>query len=402
MVREDPERRGLLYAGTETGIHVSFDDGMQWQPLQLDLPVVPITDLTIRDNDLVAATQGRAFWILDDLSPLQQISDEVVAAGTHLFAPSPARRISGGGFSLPRSNLGKNPRDGVILQYTLPEELTADSEEELTLEILDSEGTVLRRVSNRPSGPPPPPNPFFQIPPDVLPTKQGMNQYVWNMRRDDLVQVPGLFSFGPLQGPLVAPGDYHARLTFEEAVMTQEVGVVPDPRSEATAEDYAAQQTMIQAIAERVNEVNQTVLDLRQVKSGVETALGRVANHEAAESFTEAGSAVVDAIEALEAELVQVKSQTFQDIINFPNMLNMDYMDLMGKVDGMAPPINQGMTRRLGDLETRWTGYQAERDRILDEALVAFNDLFAEHDVPAVQEPEEPEPEIEAGEKPKG
>jgi photosystem II stability/assembly factor-like uncharacterized protein len=402
VVREDPTRPGLLYAGTETGVHVSFDGGAAWQPLQLDLPVVPITDLTIRDNDLVAATQGRSFWILDDLAPLQEIAARVPTEAPHLYAPSPARRIGGGGFSLPREHLGENPPDGVLLYYTLGEELDAAAADELVLELLDATGAVLRRVSNRPPDPPPPANPFFPTPPDVLPTKEGMNRYVWNLRRDDLVQVEGLFSFGPLQGPMVAPGVYQARLTLGDRVVTRQVTVEPDPRAGATAEEFAAQQEMILAIAGRLAEIHQTVLDMRQVKSGVETSLGRVAGHAAAESFETAAASVVDAIDALEAELVQVKSQTFQDIINFPNRLNMDYMDLMGKVDGMAPPINQGMTRRLEDLEVRWAGYAAERDRILDEALAAFNALFAEHQIPAVREPAEPQPQIETEPAAKG
>ena len=401
VVREDPERAGLLYAGTETGIHVSFDDGGRWQPLQLNLPVVPITDLTIRNNDLVAATQGRAFWILDDLSPLQQISEEM-AGGFHLLAPAPARRASGGGFSLPRANLGANPPGGVVLHYVLDEELTAESEEELKLEILDGDGNVLRTISNKPSGPPPPPNPFFQIPPTVLSAKKGMNRFAWDMRRDDLVQVQGLMSFGPLGGPMVPPGSYHARLTLGDDVATQPIEVEVDPRNPATPEDYAAQQAMILALAERVSEIHQTVIDLRGVKGRVESALERVTGHEAAEEFETAGKEVTEAIDALEAELVQVKSQTFQDIINFPNQLNFDYLDLMSKVDSMAPPINQGMRRRFDDVETEWAGYAAERDRIVTEALGAFNTLFETYDIPAVNAPEEPEPEIEAGEESKG
>ena len=282
------------------------------------------------------------------------------------------------------------------------EELTAESEQELVLEILDPDGNVVRRVSNRPSGPPAPPNPFFQIPPDVLPAKEGMNSYVWDMRRDRLTQVPGLFSFGPVQGPMVAPGPFHARLTLGETVVTQPVEVVADPRVGATAEDFEAQQAMIATIAARLDELHQTVLDLREVKQGVETAMARVGDHEAAETFQTAADAVVESIDALELELVQVKSQTFQDIINFPNKLNMDYMDLAGKVDAMAPPINEGMRRRHEDLETRWVGYAAERDRILDEALPAFNSLFAEHGIPAVQPPQEPEPTIEPGDEAKG
>ncbi|MDX1643648.1 MAG: glycosyl hydrolase, partial [Thermoanaerobaculia bacterium] len=384
VVREDPVRPGLLYAGTETGVRVSFDGGESWQSLQLDLPVVPITDLTIRDGDLVAATQGRAFWILDDLSPLRQLTPEVEESGFYLFEPRPAHRIGGGGFSLPRRNLGENPKDGIVLHYLLEEDLGPDSEEELVLEILAADGHVLRRVSHKPQGEAGPVSPFFQPPPRELPAKAGMNRWVWNFRRDDLVEVKGLFSFGPLMGPMVPPGSYSVRLTLGERQVEQPVEVVPDPRRQISPEEWDAQQEMLLAIADRVSEIHQTVLDMREVKTQVEALLGRVERHTAAEALEAAGRDVVEAIDALEAGLVQVKSQTFQDIINFPNQLNMDYMDLMGKVDGSAPPVNQGMRRRLADLEAEWAEHQAERDRILTDEVAAFNALFAEHGVPAV------------------
>jgi photosystem II stability/assembly factor-like uncharacterized protein len=400
VVRQDPVRPDLLYAGTETGVQVSFDGGVRWQPLQLDLPVVPITDLLVHDDDLVAATQGRAFWILDDLSPLRQVSEQM-ASGTHLLEPAPARRAGGGGFSLPRSNLGANPPKGIVLYYLLDEALPEDSEQTLELELLDADGNVLRTVTSEApeaSGGDSP----FQAPPARLTTEEGMNRFVWNLRRDDLVAVEGLFTFGRPEGPLVPPGSYHARLTLGDTVVTQPVEVEVDPRTGASVEDYADQQAMILALAERVSEIHQTVLDLREVKSRIETALERVSGHEAAEEFETAGKAVTEAIDALEAELVQVKSQTFQDIINFPNQLNMDYLDLIGKVDEMAPPINSGMRRRFDDLETEWAGYAAERDRILGEALGAFNALFERYQIPAVRAPEEKEPEVEAGEEAKG
>jgi photosystem II stability/assembly factor-like uncharacterized protein len=384
VVREDPVRAGLLFAGTETGVQVSFDDGRNWQSLQLELPVVPITDLAIHDNDLIAATQGRAFWILDDLTPLQQLTAEVIAAGNHLFEPRLAYRLGGGGFALPRANLGTNPKDGVVLHYLLAEELEEDAEETLELELMDAEGNVLRSVSSVAKPPSGPSNPFFSIPPTRLSTKAGMNRFVWDQRRDDLVSVPDLVSFGSLGGPTVPPGRYQARMTLGEAVMTASIEIAPDPRSEASLSGYDAQQELILMLAERVNEIHQTVLDLRQVKVQVEGLLGRIESLEAAETLEEAGDKVVEAIDALEQELVQPKSKTFQDIINFRNKLNMDYMDLMGKVDSTAPPINQGIERRLADIEGDWAEHLAERDRILAEDVAAFNELFAQHQIPAI------------------
>ncbi len=192
VVREDPERKGLLFAGTEFGLYVSLDDGSSWQPFQLDLPVTPITDMAVKRGDLVVATQGRSFWILDDLSPLRQMTADVLMGDFHLFAPrdvirwadgSGGRRGPGGGAE------GKNPPFGAMIHYLLPEAGDGDDADEVRLEILDADGEVLRSMSST--------KPEKQAPniwrklfpeffePPKLDAREGANRWVWNLRLPD-------------------------------------------------------------------------------------------------------------------------------------------------------------------------------------------------------------------------
>src|SRR5437867_4253810 len=267
VIREDPNKRGLLYAGTETGIYVSFDDGGNWQSMQFNLPVVPITDLAIhkREKELVAATQGRAFWIFDDLPALHQMMDAggLKAVGvTHLFKPKDAYRMpGGGGFNLPATaTIGKNPPNGVVLYYSLKSRPTSD----VVLEFLDSNGKSIRKYTARAPRPQPSPPPgAAQV---LLPTEQppepsgeeaaffgggapvrvttdvGLNRFVWDLRYPDAVRFPGIILWaGDLRGPRVAPGRYQVRLTVDGKTMTEQFEVKSDPRLATTASDYAKQ-----------------------------------------------------------------------------------------------------------------------------------------------------------------
>ena len=222
VVREDPMRQDLLYAGTETGMYVSFNGGEQWQPFQMNLPVVAITDLKVQNNDLVAATQGRSFWILDDLSPLHQMNVEIANQQVHLFKPSNAYRINRGGRS--ETYLGKNPPSGAIIYYSLSE--LADSAV-VTLAILNAAGDTVRTYDSNP--PPNTPTGGNSGAPKHLPKKEGMNRYVWDFRHNDLTQIPGVFTYGSMQGHRVPPGTYTAIVGVEGVESRQTFDVLPDP-----------------------------------------------------------------------------------------------------------------------------------------------------------------------------
>jgi photosystem II stability/assembly factor-like uncharacterized protein len=253
-VREDPKRKGLLYAGTETGVYVSFDDGDHWQPLQLNLPAAPVHDLVVKDNDLVIATHGRSFWILDNLAPLREITAEVAQSSVHLFKPETAvrirRNINEDTPLPPETPAGKNPPTGAIIDYYL----AAAPEGEVTLEILNGDGKLVRRYSNNdksaPRDPAPPfPNYWFQ-PEEPLRKAAGMNRFVWDLRYSKPRTTGHRYSMATVfgendptlpEGVLALPGDYQVRLTVNGKIYMQPFRVVMDPRVKTSTEELAKQ-----------------------------------------------------------------------------------------------------------------------------------------------------------------
>jgi hypothetical protein len=218
-VREDPKRKNLLYAGTETGVYFSLDGGTRWQPLQLNLPVVPITDLTIKNNDLIASTQGRAFWVLDDLTPLQE-RDTVSPTAPYLFTPAETVRARRAGFGRAPAGIGQNPPSGAIVTYWLDRR-----QDEVTLEFLDATGTVIKAFSskdrNGPSG------------------NAGLHRFVWDMRYPDAHGVEGgtFLAGGNLRGPVAVPGAYQVRLKAGGHTAVKPLRIVSDPRIETSTAD---------------------------------------------------------------------------------------------------------------------------------------------------------------------
>jgi hypothetical protein len=277
VVREDPARRGLLYAGTETGVWFSPDGGQRWQSLQRNLPRVPVTDIQARpDGDVVISTEGRAFWILDDVSPLRQAAPAQAApaqAAAHLFAPRPAVHFAAPTFEMEGggpSTLGRNPPPGATIYYSLP--ARPDSATRVTLEILDASNRVLRTYTTaRPATPPPAAGaatPGTPRPPAFAP-RAGLNRLAWDLRTEPLRRVPGLVYDGPTTGYVVAPGTYTVRLTAGGRVLTQPLEVRGDPRLATTADQHRARELVNRALADRVNEITDAVIQMREVRDQV-------------------------------------------------------------------------------------------------------------------------------------
>lgn len=376
VVRADPARQGLLYAGTETGVYVSFDDGASWQSLQLNLPVVPITDLTIRNHDLVAATQGRAFWILDDLTPLHQMHQ--ADASAHLFKPRHAYRVEYGsrtGARL-RPAEGRNPPSGAIIYYQLAAAPAIDTR----LEIVDSGGQVIRKFTSVERKAVDAPG--AQAPPR-LPTKTGLNRFVWDLRSETITRVPGVNLSAQALSHRVAPGTYQARLTAGGKTLTQTFAVLADPRVKVDEADYLAQQELAATIHRRVNELHQPVIRLRDARQQINRLLERTAAHPQATTIATAGKALTAKITAWEETIIQPRQKTSQDVINYRNQLNDQYLFLAEAVDEGDPPVTEGMRARFTDLEAQWTRQRAALTQ-LEGDLAAFGDLLKAQGVSAL------------------
>lgn len=373
VVREDPKRKGLLFAGTENAAWFSLDDGAHWQTLQLNLPRVPITDLKIHDGDLVASTEGRAFWILDDISSLEELNSRVEKADLYLFKPRNTYRIAGAGFSIPSGAMGTNPPNGAIIRYivgTKPEK-----SQELKLEILDASGSVLRSYSSKAK-----PQPSGQEPvsergqgaPPPLPAKQGMNQYLWDLRSEPPVRVPGIMTQGPPEGYRVASGTYTARLMLNGKTVAQTFEVLNDPREPQSEAEQKAQVAMAKAANERINEINQTAIDLRSVREQLDAISEHAEGRSDAKEIAQDAKTIIDKIDSLEEKLVQPKQKTFQDVINFRNGIAAQYGYLQNAVEGDGGPLTTGEQQRFPALEKQWADLQEQVRAVLSE-VAGFN-----------------------------
>jgi photosystem II stability/assembly factor-like uncharacterized protein len=337
VVREDPGRRGLLYAGTEYGMYLSFDDGKSWQSFQLNLPVTPVTDLQIRDGDLVVSTQGRSFWILDDLTPLHQLNPETAKAAFHLYQPRDSYRIRGGGFDIPSGAMGQNPPSGVVIHYSLSEDLP--QEKELKLEILDSTGAVVRRFSSK-TPEERARSPFADLfaaffgggAPRTLPVKKGGNRWVWDLGYPDGRQVPGTLMWGSIQGPPAPPGRYQARLTAGEWSETREFEVKKDPRIAATQADLEEQFQLAVKVRDLFSESHAALRKIRSVKEQVSALMGRLKEAKAAEGVEDSAKTLNGKLTAIEEKLYQTKNESMQDPLNFRPMLDNRIANLYGIV----------------------------------------------------------------------
>ncbi len=377
VIREDPKRPGLLYAGTEAGMYVSWDSGDNWQSLQLNMPLTPITDLKVQvwHNDLVAATSGRAFWILDDLSPLQQFDGDPSEAAGLLNEPRPAYRVAGGGgFSMPGRTVGKNPPNGAVVDFYLSE--VPDSAA-VNLEFLNSAGDVVRSFSSK----------LGEGETDsssVLKLKAGHNRFAWDLRHEKVNPVPGLYVWGTLQGHKVVPGSYEVRLSVGEDVFTQPLEVRADPRIDATTSGFQDQSDLMVEITRELEEIHEGVVSIRSVREQVEALVNRLDKQEGHDSIVSVGKDLMEGLTRLEDSLVQNKTVDGQTVINFPSRLNFQYIYLRGAVDGAEGRVTEGARHLLRDLSTIWATYRAEMETLLGRRLEEFNSLVRVENVPAV------------------
>ncbi|MFN8668071.1 MAG: glycosyl hydrolase [Gemmatimonadaceae bacterium] len=364
VVREDPERKGLLYAGTETAVYISFDGGAKWQLFSGNLPVVPVTDLEVRHGDLIASTEGRAFWILDDLSVIRQYADSLATAPVHLYKPRLARLTGGGGGFGGGGNsmVGRNPPSGAVVYYRLGS--APDSATAVRLEFLDAKGTVMRSYSNKEG----------QGPARLAP-KAGYNVFAWDLRRPAPTQLPGVLLFGaPGAGAQVLPGTYTVRLTVGSTTQSQTFEVQQDPRRVTPMPQLAERDSVANLLVSRIGEIHDAVLRVRDLKTQVQGFVTRTKDADSAKAIAAMGGTITKKLEAADPKLT-TKASNGQDIINYANGINGQYGFLLGQLEG-NPVLTQGVKERLAELEKLWSALRSEVDQIETVDIAAFNKLL--------------------------
>ena len=369
VVREDPVVRGLLYAGTEKGMFISFDDGAEWQPFDMNLPAVPITDLRAREDGLAVATQGRAFWVLDDLWAVRQASNDIADEALHLYSP-PTWNM-GKPSSRPGLFEGANPSPNVPLYYVIRDEVEEGAE--LTIEILDAGGNVVRTMSSVESeqercekGNE---DPRVPITHEYAPVAQGFNKWSWNMRSDDVPCIDNILLGAGYSGPSVAPGRYTARITLNEATSEVSFEVAKDPRSFATDAQIADWAQTLNDVKAMLAEGLATLDAARMARSQIQALMAD--NNDS--NLHSLGAQAVAGIDAWEQKITQLKYETLEDEDAWPAMFDGQVRYLMDTIDYSGAPVTAGMRERQTDLISRWSELEAEIDGLTQRFVEPIN-----------------------------
>jgi hypothetical protein len=393
VVREDPNRRGFLYAGTELGMYYSTNDGANWQSLRLNLPVVPITDLALhkREKDLVVATQGRSFYILDNLPLLYQLS-EARSADTFLFRPEDAYRMAGGGGfqTSPTATVGANPQNGAVVHYWLK----SKPAKEVSLEFLDSAGKSIRKFTGRvqtEGSPQPGGGPGgggggfggggFEPP---VPTEVGLNRFVWNYRMPNATTVPGMiFWGGSTAGPKVVPGNYQVRLSVDgKVVSTETFSIKADPRLSTTQPQFVEQFEFLSKTRTKLSQTHEAIVEIRDLRKQLEDLSGRLGPDQ--KDVKDRAAAIGKSLTAVEEELVQTKIRSSQDALNYPIKLNNKLAALGSAVDSSDDPPTKQSYDVYNDLSAKIDAQLVILGRIKSEEIAAFNRTYAEKNLPVI------------------
>jgi photosystem II stability/assembly factor-like uncharacterized protein len=323
VIRADRKRPGLLYAGTEYGMYISYDDGNNWKKFQLNLPVVPITDLTIKENDLIVATQGRAFWVLNDLSVVQQKDETIIGKPLHVFAVNPAYRMDGG--SNPNiKNAGSNPPNGVVFNYYLK----GGDSTKATVTVFDRDGKPIRTFSKD-----------AKETPDKIEYSQGMNQFVWDMQYPAVEKVEGMVLWGGnISGPKVPPGTYKARFRYGKDSADIPFTILGDPNYKMTQGDYDEQVRFLLQVKDKFSEIQKTIKNIQTLRGQINDLSSRVTDKD----IKQMADSIKKQMTAIEEALYQTNAKSSQDVLNYPIRLNNKILNLYGFASsGYNPPARQ-------------------------------------------------------------
>lgn len=330
VVRADPDREGLLYAGTETGMYISFDNGNSWKSFQLDLPIVPITDLTIKNDNLIVATQGRSLYIIDDLTVLHQVTPEIADKDMHLYQPMPSYRMSGGG--RPGSlTAGTNHPGGVIVNFFLKEKPADTATVEVAFHEMD--GTVIRKFSTKAS----------DRAERIRDLEAGGNTFNWNMRYAPATEFDGMILWsGSMAGPMAVPGPYKVTLTMNGETQEQTFEILKDPRSETDLAGFQEQFDFLIDVRDKVSEAHQTIIDIRTIRDQLNHFRGLWKGDESMKDLVERAEEIDEKMTEIEEALYQTKNQSRQDPLNYPIKLTNKLAHLNSLTGrGNYPPTEQ-------------------------------------------------------------
>ncbi|MBI4852838.1 MAG: glycosyl hydrolase [Acidobacteria bacterium] len=387
VIREDPNRQGLLYAGTELGMFVSFDDGNNWQPLQMNLPVVPITDLAVhkREKDLIAATQGRSFWILDDLTVLHQMADNISKEDVYLFKPEDAYRMPGFGTELPPTvTVGENPANGAVIYFHLKNKIEPSTKTKL--EFFDSNGALLKTFLGKEKDSETKKDESSSSErKDTFTYETGLNRFVWNFRIENATTFPGMILWsGETRGPRVIPGNYQVKLTVGDKTLTQNFEIKKDPRLSLTQEDFLKQYDFLVKVRDKLTETNESIVQIREIKKQIDDVSSRFKDQAEAKNIVDLAKSLKEKLTAIEEELYQTKNRSSQDPLNFPIKLNNKLAALGDSVgDSDYPPTSQAYAV-YQDVTAKIDVQLQKLKEALNTDLTQFNQAVKERNTPAI------------------
>jgi hypothetical protein len=351
-IREDHQREGLLFLATEHGVYVSFDAGDHWQSLQLNLPDTPIRDLVVKNDDIVLGSHGRGFWILDDIGPLRQMSENMMKEAAVLFQPSdPIRGIY-----------------NAKIQYYLTEKVDS-----VRIDILDGDGGIVDSyIGTKESYKPDPNLPWWRRSGSTEPTTaRGLNEFTWDLRYPGAKTFDGMiiWSAQPERGPMAPLGKYQVKLTVNDHVILKPFTLKIDPNlKDITAKDLDEQFKLASAIRDKTSETNQKVINIRQVKKEIEATTDA--------EIISAAKEFIAGLSSIEQELYQVKNQSNQDPLNFPIKLNNRFASLRRSVEnGDARPTN-GAYKVFEELKIELKGHIDQLNLLKATNIPKLNELM--------------------------
>ncbi|NQZ43104.1 MAG: glycosyl hydrolase [Flavobacteriaceae bacterium] len=366
VLREDPKRKGLLYAGTETGMYISFNDGALWEKFQLNLPIVPITDLALKQNNLVVATQGRSVWVIDDLTVLHQLAASDKGTAMKLFAPKDSYRTKGRARSKERPSLteGQNHASGVLTHFYLKAYDKKNDTVQLTY--LSRSGDTLATFSTK-----------AKDKKKLLKVDQGGNTHNWDTRGKGAERLKGMILWwANLNGAKAVPGDYRVSLNVNGSVATENFKILPDPRAEVSVADMQKQFDFITSINETVDKAHQSIKKIRKINANLDAFTKQYQDDEAVKELVEKAKKMKEGFGEVEKALYQTKNRSNQDPLNFPIRLTnkLAHLNSLVSIDDF-PPTEQDVAVK-NEMTQKINTQLATFDRLVDEEMKAFNDSF--------------------------